>query len=257
MDLGQSVALRLFEQADEARTAHLGGVLRLLRKALAPTIKRARRQLPINAQLALQWAPQGSIGTLREELVEGSLQELLEEEDLEVRKPATFEALCERLASKLFGAAMTRLQRVEPIFAQYAELRGWLLTPTAGLARASYADLHNQIQALLAPGFLQNVALRRLTHYPRYLKAMRLRTERLRQDPARDQQRLLQVQPYWQALREYQQAGTRGEALERFRWLLEEWRVSVFAQELGTAERVSGKRLKQALAQLSQEAPKT
>jgi ATP-dependent helicase HrpA len=76
---------------------------------------------------------------------------------------------------------------------------------------------------------------------------MRLRAERLRQDPARDRQRLLQVQPYWRAYLQQRAAGTRSAELDTLRWLVEEWRVSLFAQELKTAEPVSAKRLARAL----------
>ena len=74
---------------------------------------------------------------------------------------------------------------------------------------------------------------------------MRLRAERLRQDPAKDQQRMLQVLPYWRAYLNHRAEGR--DALDELRWLIEEWRVSLFAQELKTAEPVSAKRLARAL----------
>jgi ATP-dependent helicase HrpA len=98
---------------------------------------------------------------------------------------------------------------------------------------------------LLAPGFLRELATTRLAHFPRYVKAMRLRAERLRQDPSRDQQRMLQVLPYWREYLNHRAAGDAG--LDELRWLIEEWRVSLFAQELKTAEPVSAKRLAKAL----------
>jgi len=116
-----------------------------------------------------------------------------------------------------------------------------------GFAKASYDDLREQLAGLLQPGFLRELPTARLTHLPRYLKAMRLRGERLRQDPARDQSRMLQVLPYWRAL--LNAGGTALDAVvwSELRWLLEEWRVSLFAQELKTAEPVSAKRLARAL----------
>jgi ATP-dependent helicase HrpA len=78
---------------------------------------------------------------------------------------------------------------------------------------------------------------------------MRLRGERLRQDPARDQQRMLQVLPYWRAYLNHRAEG--GDGLDELRWLIEEWRVSLFAQELKTAEPVSAKRLARALEALA------
>jgi ATP-dependent helicase HrpA len=79
---------------------------------------------------------------------------------------------------------------------------------------------------------------------------MRLRGERLRQDPAKDQQRMLQVLPYWRAYLQHRAAGGDPADLAELRWLIEEWRVSLFAQELKTAEPVSAKRLAKALAAL-------
>jgi len=243
VDLGSAVALRVFEDAREADVAHPRGVQRLLRLSLAQEIKRARRQLPIASRLGLQYAPLDSIEALRADLVEAGIDDLLAQHDLDVRDRAAFDALRERFARELFAAAIRRLQLAEPVIAAQAELRPWLEPPLLGFARASYDDLREQLQELLAPHFLRELSSSRLAQLPRYLRAMRLRAEKLRQDAARDQSRLLQVLPYWSAWLEAKAAGASGEALDVLRWLIEEWRVSLFAQELGTAEAVSPKRL--------------
>ncbi len=245
VDLGETVALRVFERRDEAADAHRDGVVRLLRNALASDVKQARRRLPIANALSLKYAPLGSIDGLREDLVEGGFADLLERHPLDVRTAGTFEALRTQAARELFGAAIERLKRVEPVIEAQADLKPWLEPPLIGFARASYDDLHEQLDALLAPGFARTFTVERLGHLPRYLKAMRLRAERLRQDPAKDQQRMLQVLPYWRAYLNHRAEGRDG--LEELRWLIEEWRVSLFAQELKTAEPVSAKRLARAL----------
>jgi ATP-dependent helicase HrpA len=247
VDLGEAVALRVFERADEANEAHVGGVERLLRQALAPEFKRARRQLPIANPLSLKYAPMGSIDGLREDLVEGGFSDLIAERRLDARTQAEFEHLHTQLGRALFGAAMARQKVAEPIIEAQAELKPWMDPPLMGFAKASYDDLREQLAGLLQPGFLRELPLARLGHLPRYLKAMRLRAERLRQDPARDQSRMLQVLPYWRAL--LNAGGTALDAVvwSELRWLLEEWRVSLFAQELKTAEPVSAKRLVRAL----------
>jgi ATP-dependent helicase HrpA len=247
VDLGETVALRVFERSDEARAAHAQGVLRLLRNALASELKQARRRLPIANPLSLKFAPLGSIDSLREDLVEGGFGDLLAQHELDVRTAGTFETLRTQLARDVFGAAVERLKLAEPIIEAQADLKPWLQPPLLGFARASYDDLHEQLDALLAAGFLRELAPDRLAHFPRYLKAMRLRAERLRQDPAKDQQRLLQVMPYWRAWLQHRAAGADAQALAELRWLIEEWRVSLFAQELKTAEPVSAKRLAKAL----------
>lgn len=247
VDLGEAVALRVFERADEAADAHVGGVERLLRQALAPEFKRARRQLPIGNALSLKYAPLGSIDGLRADLVEAGFADLLLDRRLDARTQADFEALRTDLARELFGAAMARQKLAEPIIEAQAELKPWMEPPLIGFAKASYDDLREQLAALLQPGFLRELPRDRLAHYPRYLRAMRLRAERLRQDPARDQSRMLQVLPYWRALLNANGTALDNTVWQELRWLLEEWRVSLFAQELKTAEPVSAKRLARAL----------
>ena len=250
VDLGETVALRVFERSDEARAAHRQGVVRLLRNALASEAKQARRRLPIGNALALQYAPLGGVDGLRQDLLEGGFSDLLEQHELDVRTAAAFEKLRAQFSRELFGAGVERLKLAEPVIEAQAELKPWLQPPLLGFARASYDDLREQFDALLAPGFLRDLPPTRLAHYPRYLKAMRLRGERLRQDPAKDQQRMLQVLPYWRAYLQHRAAGADAAELAELRWLIEEWRVSLFAQELKTAEPVSAKRLAKALAAL-------
>jgi ATP-dependent helicase HrpA len=251
VDLGDSVALRVFESADEARREHQRGVERLLRRALADKVKQARRQLPLANSTALQWAALGSAETLRADLVEAALAERLQAHALDVRRRFEFEHLRAQLGSELFAAAVERLALAEAIIEAHAELVPWLEPSLLGFAAANYEDLIEQRDELLAPGFLRDTDPVHLGHFPRYLRGMRLRAERLRQDPARDQARMLGVQRYW---REYlkRRSGNDADAaaLQALRWLIEELRVSVFAQELRTAEPVSPKRLAKALAAL-------
>ncbi|MEP6898605.1 MAG: DUF3418 domain-containing protein, partial [Rhodanobacter sp.] len=251
VDLGETVALRVFERADEAREAHRQGVVRLLRNALASEAKQARRRLPIGNALSLKYAPLGGVDGLREDLLEGGFDDLLDRHDLDARTAGAFEALRTQFSRELFGAGVERLKLAEPIIEAQAELKPWLQPPLIGFARASYDDLREQLDAMLAPGFLRDLPAQRLAHFPRYLKAMRLRAERLRQDPSKDQQRMLQVMPYWRAWLQHRAAGADTAVLDELRWLIEEWRVSLFAQELKTAEPVSAKRLAKALAALS------
>ena len=251
VDLGDSVALRVFENADEARTEHRRGVERLLRRALADKVKQARRQLPLANITALKWAALGSAETLRADLVEAALAERLAAHALDARRRGDFERLQAEIGSELFPAVIERLGLAESIIEAHAELLPWLEPPLLGFATANYEDLREQRDTLLAPGFLRNTDPAHLGHIPRYLRGMRLRGERLRQDPARDQARMLGVHVYWREYLKRRNAGDAdAEALNDLRWLIEELRVSVFAQELRTAEPVSPKRLARALAAL-------
>jgi ATP-dependent helicase HrpA len=250
VDLGSAVALRVFETAGEAMTAHRAGVERLLRLSLEGEFKRARKSVPLKPKLAIAFAPHGRADALREDIVEGAFGDLLEAHELDIRNRAAWQALRGALSRQLFGAAVERLKLAEPILAALADLQPWMKPAIPGQAPASYADLRGQLDALLAPRFLRELPRSRLAHLPRYLKAMRLRAEKLRSDPGRDHSRMQQVLPYWRRVLEARAAGDRSQALKTLRWLVEEWRVSVFAQELKTAEPVSGKRMAQALAAL-------
>jgi len=244
VDLGESVALRVFERADEARTAHARGVERLLRRALRDRIKQARRQLPIDRRLALKYAGIASVDSLREDLIDAALTELLAAADLQVRRRDAFREVESALGQQLFPAAVAWLTLVEEVLAAYAELTPWLEPPLMGYARANYDDLREQLDALVFPGFVSKVEKSHLVHYPRYLRAMRLRAERLRQDATRDQARMLTVRSYWRDYLKLRAGNSESDAgLDELRWLIEELRVSLFAQELKTAEPVSPKRL--------------
>ncbi|MFT3791329.1 MAG: ATP-dependent RNA helicase HrpA [Rudaea sp.] len=252
IDLGASVALRVFERADEAHEAHLLGVRRLLRRALQEKIKQARRQLPIERRLALKYAGIASVDELREDIVEAALNELLDAQDLGLRQRTAFRHVEAEIGGKLFATAVEWLKLVEDVLGAYAEFTPWLEPPLIGYAKANYDDLREQLGALVHPGFVQKVHKSRLLHFPRYLKAMRLRAERLRQDATRDQARMLTVRGYW---REYLKHRASGDVdpslLDELRWLIEELRVSLFAQELKTAEPVSPKRLNKLIENLN------
>ena len=251
VDLGESVALRVFERADEARLAHARGVERLLRRALREAVKQARRQLPVERKLALKYTSIASVDSLREDIVEAALVELLAGSDLDLRDRDAFRHAEAELARTLFARAVEWLALVEDILAAYAELTPWLDPPLMGYARANYDDLREQLDALVYPGFVRCVAKAQLAHFPRYLKAMRLRAERLRQDATRDQARMLTVRLYWSDyLKLKASGGVEEAALAELRWLIEELRVSLFAQELKTAEPVSPKRLAKVIENL-------
>ena len=203
----------------------------------------ARRQLPIQRSLALKYTAIASVDSLRDDIVEAALAQLFAVRELNLRRAADFRHVQSEFGRALFPTSMEWLALVEEALAAYAELTPWLEQPLMGYARANYDDLREQLGALVHPGFVREVERSRLAHYSRYLKAMRLRAERLRQDATRDQARMLTVRGYW---RDYLKLkAERGEDAElaELRWLIEELRVSLFAQELGTAESVSPKRL--------------
>lgn len=287
-DDGETVSLRVHAEREAALRAHPGGVRRLLAIAMADKLKQSRKQLPIQAKTGLLYAAiesaaprkervsltraaqlQAAHGRpapsqaaqdrprdsdrLREDLVDGALHSLLgdDAELVAVRDPAGFELRREYVARKLFPEAMERLRQAEAILSAVAEVRASLESPLMGWASGNLDDMRAQLARLTPPGFLREVATSALSEYPRYLKALTVRSERALRDPVRDQARMLELKPFVDAYDAAQAEGRGDEAgWQALRWEIEELRVSLFAQELGVRGGVSPKKLAQRLASL-------
>jgi ATP-dependent helicase HrpA len=128
--------------------------------------------------------------------------------------------------------------------------------PAATLAQPG--PLVRNLMALVPPRFLEQIPFDRLSHLPRYLKALLVRAERAAVNPAKDQERAQRLAPYVDALNGFQEGSgakltpRKTALIEEFRWMIEEFRVSLFAQELGTAVPVSAKRLDEILGHIRQ-----
>ena len=147
---------------------------------------------------------------------------------------------------------MARLQLAEQILAAVAELKPRLEAKLMGWAGANLDDLRAQLDGLVHPGFLRHTPAQALAQFPRWLRGMVLRAERALRDPARDQARMLELKPFADALAAAQQRGDDASPQwQALRWDLEELRVSLFAQELGSRGGVSPKKLAQRLAALT------
>ncbi|HET6604530.1 MAG TPA: ATP-dependent RNA helicase HrpA [Xanthomonadaceae bacterium] len=250
VDHDGAATLQAFADAGAAACAHAQGVERLLRLQLTAAMKRLARQLPISQPLALLYTSVGRVAALREELVEAAFAACRGELSA-IRTPTGFAQCRQAIERTLFAGAVANLAQVERIFEELAGLRPLLEPPMMGFATANYADLRAQLERLVHPGFLSRTPPERLSELPRYLQAMRLRAERLRRDPARDQARMLELRPFETALAAARSRGVASAPQwQGLRWRLEEFRVSLFAQELGTAEPVSAKRLARELQAL-------
>ena len=153
------------------------------------------------------------------------------------------------LTAVVFGTVLDRakadLRGIVPRFCE--QLREILtLRQTLLVQPGAHAGLDRDLAVLLPPDVLRTTPYAQLPHFPRYRKGMKLRAERWRQNPAKDAERAAQLAPYVAAAGKLRER----EGGEAFRWLVEEFRVSLFAQELGTAEPVSAVKLDRALAAL-------
>jgi ATP-dependent helicase HrpA len=247
-----SVALRVFADREQALQIHAKGVRRCLEFALSDELKKVRKQLPVSPKLGLLYAAIENAERLREDIAVAALNASIDDDLAQVRTPQQFKVCLAGVIKKLFPEAIKNLNLAETILASYAVIKPKLESNLMGWARANLDDLHAHIKSLVQPGFLRLTPTEALTEYPRYLKAIGLRAERALADPVKDQARLLEIKVFTDALSAADKKGQHyALAWQQFRWDLEEFRVQLFAQELGTKRSVSAKRLAKQLEQLT------
>ena len=235
-DAGDAVTLQVFDSPERAREVHRAGVRRLLAIAFRERVREIEKGLQKNMSLAAQ----------KDDLVAAALDRTFLAESLPMRQ-AEFARRVQDGRSRLNLIAQELQRLAAAILAEHAQVQKRLAAVQKAFPQAA-EDVKQQCARLLAPGFLARTPWERLQHYPRYLKAAGLRLEKLRADPSRDAQRMAELAPLEQGYRRELAArlklgGAPSAELEQFGWLLEELRVSLFAQALKTPVPVSAKRL--------------
>ncbi|MBD3649430.1 MAG: DUF3418 domain-containing protein, partial [Pseudomonadales bacterium] len=208
------------------------------------------KNIPEFDRFALYYATRGSREELLGDLTEAIFRYTFIEDQAPVRTRQEFEArLSERQElMNVTNRVAALLKELLPAAIAIEEQLTATNPDPDGNARD---DIRRQLQALLGPGFLRHVPLRWLKEYPRFLKAIDYRLDKLRGNSARDRanmEEFARVQARYEALDEREQ-----ELMQHYRWMIEEYRVSLFAQPLGTSMPVSGKRLDKAWADVTKQ----
>ncbi|NDP59808.1 MAG: ATP-dependent RNA helicase HrpA [Oxalobacteraceae bacterium] len=244
VDKGAHCDLEVFDDPTEAARIHRGGLRRLLALQLREQLKFLEKNIPGLQQMGMQFMALGSQEELRDQIIEAGLERACLQEPLP-RTAIEFDARKEAGKSRL-GLLVNEIARlVGLILTEYYALPK-KLQGAKGHA-ATVADIQAQLQGLVGKRFVTETSYTSLTQFPRYLKAVNVRLEKLRIDPSRDVRWMTEWQQaalLWQrGLKEKQTGRTADPKMAEFRWLLEELRVSLFAQELKTPMPVSAKRL--------------
>lgn len=244
VDAGDGVRLAVFDTEEKARDEHRKGLLRLFALQLKSQVQ-AIEKLPELRSLGLQFMPFGTEKELGEQLVAATLSRccLMAPQPID---ETSFNARRDAAKGRLLLVAQEIVRLIGTILAEQAALQR-KLAPLQKPFPQVHADIATQLTELLPKRFLVATPWERLQCFPRYLKAIALRLDKLKNDPARDARLMAE----WQAVaqpwaREWQRSvktGAQDDFLVEFRWLLEELRVALFAQELRTPTPVSAKRL--------------
>jgi ATP-dependent helicase HrpA len=259
VDLGDAVSIEVFDEPDLAAAKHRAGLRRLFALQIKDALKYLEKNIPDLQKMTVAYmlvgkTPEGAGGGTSEELKQQILDVALERAFLLEPLPND-EASFKRRVDEGRG-------RLTLIANEVARLAGGILLEFGAAVRKikdtknapdATADCAQQLQRLMPKHFMAATPWPQLQHYARYLKAITLRLDKYRADPSRDAQRLTELKPleqkYWRLVAE--RKGQTDARMLEFRWLLEELRVSFFAQELRTPQPVSIKRLEKAWAQLN------
>ena len=225
--------------------------------ALSQPLRYLEKNLPGLRSMSLAYAnlrdapfdalKKNAVGTIEEELRDDVLYQAFHRVFLagrsQIRSAQEFE---QRIATNKFqlGAqAIALCANLSAIFAEYHAVQTKLNALPSGTYLESRIDIESQLDHLLFRRFVRLVPIEKLTEYPRYLKAISLRLDKLREAPQRDFDLAIDVESLWHNYEKRRNASGTNVAMEDYRWLLEELRVSLFAQQLRTPVPVSLKRL--------------
>jgi ATP-dependent helicase HrpA len=257
VDDGDAVRIEVFDEPEVAHARHRVGLRRLFALQIRDAMKYLEKNLPglqamgvAYMQVGKEAGGGGTLDELRAQILELALDRAFLVDPLPTDE-AAFKRRVEEGRGRLTLIANEIARSAGNILTEYAAAQRKLkdARPATDVA----TDVSQQLQRLVPKRFLQQTPYAQLQHLPRYLKAVQLRLDKLRADPARDAARLAELRPqdqrFWRLVAE--RKGVQDARLQELRWLLEELRVSFFAQELRTPQPVSVKRLDKAWAQLS------
>jgi ATP-dependent helicase HrpA len=250
IDQGEAVTIEVFDEPEVAAAKHRAGLRRLFALQLKDALKYLEKNIPDLQKMAVAYMALGTQEELRAQIVEVALDRAFLLDPLPANA-ADFKRRVDEGRGRLTLIANEVARLAGAILAEYAAaLRK--IKDTKGQPDAT-ADATQQLQRLVPRRFLAATPWPQLQHFPRYLKAIVLRLDKVRADPARDAARMAELKPqeqrYWRLVGE--RKGAADARLQELRWLLEELRVSFFAQELRTPQPVSSKRLDKLWAQLN------
>jgi ATP-dependent helicase HrpA len=250
IDAGDAVSIEVFDEPEVAAAKHRAGLRRLCALQIKDALKYLEKNIPDLQKMAVAYMPLGTQEELRAQIIDVALDRafLLDPlptnaQDFE-RRVQEGRGRLTLIANEVARLALTILQEYAAAVRKLKDTKG---------APDAVADAQQQLQRLVPKNFLAAAPWPQLAHFARYLKAIVLRLDKFRADPARDAARLAELRPqeqrYWRLVAE--RKGQVDARMQELRWLLEELRVSFFAQELRTPQPVSVKRLDKLWAQIN------
>lgn len=248
VDEGSSVGLRIFPTEAEQLHAQRRGIIRLLQLQVPSPVRYVSEHLSHKEKIVFTQNPHGSIDELIRDCTVAALDHLVPHTPIFTH--AEYSKLYEHVRAELIETVFDVTKLVAEILSEATALKKAIKKTTSLTTMHAVSDVKAQMENLVYPGFVAKTGYDQLVHIPRYLKAAQVRLTKLGPNLHRDNQLMLTVQDledsYDNAVKSLPAGTIVPDALRRVNWMIEELRVSFFAQELGTAYTVSEKRIAKA-----------
>ena len=242
-DKQDSVSIKVYASKPQALHEHIDGTKRLIRLQLSQQVKYLKKNLPGIDQLCLHYSTIGKCDDLKDDLVNAVLEQTFLDNNNNIRKQDEFESIVEQGRGEMVSTATIICDKLLDAMKTYTQVRKILKGKISHNLIDSINDINEQLEHLFYEGFISDTPVQWLQHYPRYLKGIEKRLDKLQGNAERDRQNFRQLLPLWQNYTDHQDYYYESEALQDYRWQLEELRISLFAQELKTTQPVSVKKM--------------
>ncbi|MGR5065002.1 ATP-dependent RNA helicase HrpA [Photobacterium sp. DNB22_13_2] len=251
VDNKDSVGIKLFETEEEQRTAMQQGQRRLVLLNVPSPIKYLHANLPNKSKLGLYFNPYGRVMDLIDDCIACGIDKLIDEKGGIVWQPEAFEVLKEHVRGELGDTVVDIAKQVEEILTTAFNINKKLKGRVDLSMAFALSDIKAQIESLIFKGFATECGWKKLPDILRYMRAIERRMEKLPIDPNKDRMHILKIESvvsdYKELLNKIPKGQPVPEKVKEIRWMIEELRVSYFAQQLGTPYPVSDKRVRNAI----------
>ncbi|WP_428666672.1 ATP-dependent RNA helicase HrpA [Photobacterium swingsii] len=251
VDNKDSVGIKLFETQEEQQTVMQQGLRRLVLLNVPSPIKYLHANLPNKSKLGLYFNPYGRVLDLIDDCIACGIDKLLEQQGGLVWESEKFEATKEFIRAELGDTVVDVAKQVEEILTTAFSINKRLKGRVDLTMAFALSDIKAQIDGLIFKGFATECGWKRLPDILRYMRAIERRMEKLPIDPNKDRVHILKIESvvsdYKELLNKIPKGQPVPEPVKEIRWMIEELRVSYFAQQLGTPYPVSDKRVRNAI----------
>jgi len=244
---GESVALKMFDDQQTAVETHRKGVITLLKLTLYKDVRYLQKNLPKLKESMLIFAPIGKKELLLDDLLNAILDKVFLDGRTLPRRKADFETCIADNKQQLVSVGNEMANQLYRVLSSYQgvakKMKGNIPLPWTRV----YGDIKLQLENLVYPGFIGNTPLFWLGQLPRYFKGIEVRLERFQNHLNKENSYVSQLEGLWQTYvkqkKAHDEKALYDPELVKYRWMLEEYRISLFAQSVGTLEPISDKRL--------------